>query len=443
MRRPRPKLALVVPRTPLIPHRPALKRLWRSNERFRTSSFFFPLPNLGLLTLAAVAGDEFEISYHDENVAPLPSGERFDLVALTAMTCQAPRAYELARRFRAAGAHTVLGGIHPTVLAAEAATHADTVVAGEGEISWPRFLGDYLAGRPRALYRADGFCDLARQPVPRYDLIPAGAYRAVPLQVGRGCSLGCEFCSVGAVHGTRYRHKTLEQVRAEVAAIRAGSRAPRPRVFFTDDNLHLHRPFLGELLESVAPLKINWMAQMDAAAAKDPALLKLMADSGCTQLLVGFESLNPDNLALIQERGPKRTLSGEYGEIVRTIQSHGIRVLGMFIVGLDEDRPEVFRQLRDFIVGTRMHDAQITIQTPLPGTALRRRLEAAGRLRDGGDWSRYTFFDVLYEPQHLTRAQILRGQTRIYREIHAPEAVAARQRHWLDLVRERAAGRPQ
>jgi radical SAM superfamily enzyme YgiQ (UPF0313 family) len=440
VRRSRPRLALVVPRTPVIARRPALRRLWRENERFRTSSFFFPLPNLGLLTLAALTGEEFEISYFDENVAALPRAQRFDLVALTAMTCQAPRAYRLARRFRATGAHTVLGGIHPTVLPEEAAAHADTVITGEGEASWPQFLRDFLAGRPRRRYRADGFCDLSSQPVPRYDLIPPGSYRAVPLQVGRGCSLGCEFCSVGAVHGTRYRHKTLEQVRAEIAAIRAISNVSRPRIFFTDDNLHLHRAFLRELLETVAPLKINWMAQMDAAAAKDPALLRLMADSGCTQLLVGFESLNPDNLALIQERGPKRTLFAQYGELVRTIQSHGIRVLGMFIVGLDEDRPEVFRQLRDFILETRMHDAQVTIQTPLPGTALRSRLERAGRLLDDGDWSRYNFFDVLFHPRHLTRAQILRGQSRIYREIHAPEAVAARQRYWLELFRSRAAG---
>jgi radical SAM superfamily enzyme YgiQ (UPF0313 family) len=441
--RSRPKLALVVPRTDLIGRRPALRRLWESNERFRNSSFFFPLPNLGLLTLAALAGEEFEISYLDENVAPLPFREHFDVVALTSMTCQAPRAYRLARRYRAAGAHTVLGGIHPTVLPGEAGENADTVVAGEGESTWPRFLRDFLAGRPQSLYRADRLCDLALQPVPRYDLVPGGAYRAIPLQAGRGCSLGCEFCSVGAVHGTRYRHKTLEQVREEIAAIRAISRAPRPRVFFTDDNLHLHRPFLGELLEAVAPLRINWMAQMDAAAAKDPELLELMARSGCTQLLVGFESLNPANIAQIQQRGPKRTLCGEYGEIVRSIQSRGIRVLGMFIVGLDDDRPGVFGQLREFVLETKMHDAQITIQTPLPGTALRRRLERAGRLRDTGDWSRYSFFDVLYAPVHLTRGQILRGQTSLYREIHAPEAVAARQRHWLEHFRERAAGRPR
>lgn len=440
MKRSRPKLALVVPRTNLIARRPALRRLWKENERFRTSSFFFPLPNLGLLTLAALTGEEFEISYHDENVAPLPEGKRFDIVALTSMTCQAPRAYQLAQRFHRAGAHTVLGGIHPTVLPEEAGAYADTVITGEGEPSWPRFLRDFLAGRPRQRYQAEGFCDLSRQPVPRYDLIPPGAYRAVPLQVGRGCSLGCEFCSVGAVHGTRHRHKTLEQVRAEIAAVRAGSRVARPRIFFTDDNLHLHRPFLGEVLEAVAPLKVNWMAQMDAAAAKDPALLGLMADSGCTQLLVGFESLNPANLALIQQRGPKRTLFAEYGELVRTIQSHGIRVLGMFIVGLDEDRPEVFRQLRDFILETRMHDAQITIQTPLPGTALRSRLERAGRLPGDGDWSRYNFFDVLFRPLHLTRGQILRGQSRLYREIHSPAAVAARRRYWLDHFRSRAAG---
>lgn len=442
MRRDRPRVAFVVPRTPRFGSR-ALRRLWAAEPRLRSSSFFMALPNLALLTLAALANDDCEASYFDENVAPLPGGRSFDVAAITAMTCQAPRAYRLADRLRARRTHVVLGGIHPTTMTQEALGHAETVVAGEGERTWPRFLADFAGGRPGREYRAQdlGWCDLRESPIPRYDLAPPGAYLAWPVQVGRGCSLGCEFCSVGAVHGVRHRHKPVAQVVEEIRAVRCAAGEGRPRVFFTDDNLHLHRGLLERLCTAVAPLKINWMAQMDIAVARHPELLRAMAASGCTQLLVGFESLDPKALARIQPRGPKPALVGEYAALARRIQEHGIRVLGMFIVGLDEDRPSVFAGLREFILGTHLHDVQVTIQTPLPGTALRERLAAEGRLLAGEDWSRHTFFDVAYQPRHLTARQLLGGQSRLYREFHGPEAAARRRGFWLDLARQRVEAR--
>lgn len=439
MRRDRPRVAFVVPSAPRIGAHPALRRLWAAEERFRSSSFFLPLPNLALLTLAALAGEECEPAYVDENLAPLPRGRRFDVAAITAMTCQAPRAYRLAARLRKRGTHVVLGGIHPTVMTGEALAQADTVVAGEGERSWKRCLADIAAGRARRQYRASdaGLCDLRESPIPRYDLAPPGAYLAWPVQVGRGCSLGCEFCSVGAVHGVRHRHKPVEQVVEEIRALRSAAGKGRPRVFFTDDNLHLHRGLLERLCSAVAPLKINWMAQMDIGVARHPDLLRAMAASGCTQLLVGFESLDAQALARIQPRGPKPSLVGEYAALARRIQEHGIRVLGMFIVGLDEDRPAVFRGLREFVLGTHLHDLQVTIQTPLPGTALRERLAAEGRLLAGEDWSRYTFFSVAFRPRHLTARQLVSGQIRLYRAFHSPEAAARRRGFWLELARRR------
>jgi radical SAM superfamily enzyme YgiQ (UPF0313 family) len=443
MKRDRPRVAFVVPRSPRIGAQPALRRLWATEERFRTSSFFLPLPNLALLTLAALANEECEPTYLDENLAPLPRGRRFDVAAVTAMTCQAPRAYRLAARLQSRGSHVVLGGIHPTVMTQEALGHAQTVVAGEGERSWKAFLADFAAGRPGREYRAAdaGWCDLRESPIPRYDLAPPGAYLAWPVQVGRGCSLGCEFCSVGVVHGVRHRHKPVEQVVEEIRAVRSAAGEGRPRIFFTDDNLCLHRGLLEQLCSAVAPLKVNWMAQMDIGVARHPELLRAMAASGCTQLLVGFESLNPRALERIQPRGPKPTLVGEYAALARRIQQHGIRVLGMFIVGLDEDRPAVFRGLREFILGTHLHDVQVTIQTPLPGTALRERLAAEGRLLAGDDWSQYAFFNVAFRPRHLTARQLIRGQSRLYREFHSPEAAARRRGFWLDLARQRVAAR--
>jgi len=402
------------------------------------------MPNLALLTLAGLVDDNFTVEYHDENIETVRLDPSWDIVAITAMTCQSPRAYALAERCRRQGIYVVLGGMHPTVCPDEAGLYADTVITGEAEELWPTFLRDYLAGRPQKLYQAsvDSPFNLTKGPVPRYDLVQADKYRAMPVQIGRGCPMGCEFCSVEVVHGRRYRHKSIEQVVAAVECIKKNWPTRKPRIFFTDDNLHLYREATSKLLKELIPLKINWMAQMDISVGRDPELLSLMAESGCSQLLVGFESLNRQNLDSIQPRGVKPKLLDEYGALIKQIQSHRIRVLGMFIIGLDHDRQDVFTTLRDFIMDNRLHDAQITIQTPLPGTRLYARLKAEDRLSEPLDWGKCNFFHVLFKPAQHSAQQLMRNQTWLYQQIHSDQAVAQRRRYWLDFFRNRFAAGP-
>lgn len=435
----RPGIALLVPKTNRIAKRPALTNLWRESSRFRESSFFFPLPNLALLTLAGLVDDTFELKYQDENIEKIDLGDNCQIAAITSMTCQANRAYRLAEICRKKGMHVVLGGMHPTVMPEEAMKHADTVISGEAEELWPAFLQDFKSGRPQKLYEASSKSpyDLQQAPLPRYDLVRPQDYRAMPVQVGRGCPLGCEFCSVEVVHGRRYRHKLAEQVVDEIKFIKKLWPTRRPRIFFTDDNLHLHPEVTSHLLEKLIPLKINWMAQMDISVGRDQELLALMAKSGCTQLLIGFESLNRANLDSIQPNGVKPKHLAEYGALIRNIQSFGIRVLGMFIIGLDQDRQDVFQQLRDFIFENNLHDAQITIQTPLPGTRLYSRMRKEGRLLEPIDWQKCNFFHVNYRPLRHTPRQLVRGQTWLYQQIHCAEALARRQKYWLDHFRNR------
>jgi radical SAM superfamily enzyme YgiQ (UPF0313 family) len=395
------------------------------------------LPNLALLTLAGLVDDTFDLEYHDENVNKIELGDNCQIAAITSMTCQANRAYRLAAIYRKKGIHVVLGGMHPTVLPDEAMQHADTVIAGEAEELWPTFLNDYRAGRPKKLYRSSTQSpyNLEKAPVPRYDLIRPQDYRAMPVQVGRGCPLGCEFCSVEVVHGRRYRHKCVEQVLTDINEIKRVWPTRRPRIFFTDDNLHLHREITSQLLEELIPLKINWMAQMDISVGLDQELLALMAKSGCSQLLIGFESLDRANLESIQPQGVKPKHLTEYGKLINKIQSFGIRVLGMFIIGLDQDRQDVFQQLRDFIFVNNLHDAQITIQTPLPGTRLYSRMQKEGRLLEPDNWQRCNFFYVNFHPLRHTARQLVRGQSWLYQQIHCAEANDRRQKYWLDHFR--------
>ena len=122
----------------------------------------FQLPPYPLLLVAGATPEEWEVELADEHTGPIRATGDFDLVGITVMTRQAPRAYELASHYRERGSKVVLGGIHPTVLPEEAQEHADSVVVGEAEPVWPRLLADLEPGRLAPLYRA---------PLPEGDLL--------------------------------------------------------------------------------------------------------------------------------------------------------------------------------------------------------------------------------------------------------------------------------
>jgi radical SAM superfamily enzyme YgiQ (UPF0313 family) len=301
--------------------------------------------------------------------------------------------------------------MHPTVRTREALRHGDTVITGEGEVPWLDFLRDYHRGSPGRLYRSvpQKRCNLRSAGEPRYELARRLPYRSMPVQIGRGCGLQCEFCSAEAVHGRRYRHKTAAQVRGEINRIRELWGARMPEVFFTDDNLLLHRRVMQGVLKAVEDLEIRWTAQMDASVGRRSDLLRLMRRSGCRRLLVSFDRPLPPG-------GTDRLK--HWGDLVQGIQEAGIEVLGMFILGADEDRGDLFRGIGDFVGEHGLRDAQFSIQTPLPGSNLYRRLQRQKRLADPLRWEEFDFFHLLFQPRHMTGRQLLRGQTALYRQLY-------------------------
>jgi radical SAM superfamily enzyme YgiQ (UPF0313 family) len=414
------RVALVVPRRPSFRGRPALARLRRESRRFRSSPLNATLPNLALLSLAGHTPDTIEVRYFDENAGDRPTDWKCDVAAITALTCQSPRAYALAGTFRRKGVHVVLGGAHATALPREAAKHADTVINGEAERLWERFLEDIFHGRPARTYtRSAGKSDhRSRAALPRYDLLAPGRWPLVPLQVGRGCPLGCEFCSVATLYGKTYRHKEVDQVTEEVALIRRHWRGRPLRIFFADDNLHFRGPFMESLLEAVALLGVEWIAMADLKVGLSPRLVRRMAEAGCRRLLVGLEGIDWEASGNRRGKKPGGRSPEECAKLIGEIRSSGIAVSGMFMVGRDDDPPGVFGKMRDFIASTGLDDVQVAIQTPLPGTRLYERLSRQGRILSPRDWSKYDFFNAVYRPKGISRTQLLRGQTEILRRVY-------------------------
>ena len=277
-------------------------------------------PPLSLPTIAALTPPEVEVKIIDENIEDINFDEKVDLVGIGAMTLYIPRAYQIADEFRRRGVMVVLGGIHATMLPAEAIEHADSVVLGEAEYVWKRLVADFKNRALQRFYKSDESPDLADSPAPRIDLLKNEKYSMNQLQITRGCPFDCEFCSVKVFSGKNFRHKRIEQVIQEIAALPkemviniCGSELKLPKpIFFTDDNLIGNKNYAKELFKALTPLKLSgWTSQASINLAKDKELLHLMKEAGCRYILIGLESVAEESLI---EMGKKANRLDEYHE---------------------------------------------------------------------------------------------------------------------------------
>ena len=380
------------------------------------------LPSLGLLTLAGMTPPEHQCEYIEiediRKLAALPDG--FDLVCISSFSAQMAEGYELADRYQALGVPVVLGGLHVTALPGEAAQHCSAVVVGEGESVWPDVLRDAGKGRLQREYRATGPFDQTRAPMPAFHLLDFGKYNRLTVQASRGCPFHCEFCASSILLTSRYKQKPIERVLAEIDRIR--ELWHHPFLEFADDNAFVDKRYWKELLSRLAGRHIHWFAETDLSMHEDDELLTRLRDAGCAEVLIGLESPIERGLAGLELKGDwKRKRWPEYKDAVRRIQSHGIRVNGCFVLGLDEHTPEIFDRVLEFAVETELFDVQITVLTPFPGTPLYDRLEREGRLLHDGAWERCTLFDINYRPKGMTVEELREGFHRLAVRLYSDE----------------------
>ncbi len=362
----------------------------------------FKFPSLSLAALAAATPPEWETALCDENIEPLDFAADIDLVAITAMTPQAPRAYEIATAFRAAGKSVVMGGFHASNLPDEALSYADSVVIGEGDLVWPELLDDFRQGRLKASYRSSHLLDMAAIPTARREIFRSKRYLLKnTLQTTRGCPFDCEFCSVTAFYGRKYRERPVAQVLAELEELRKGNSF----AFFVDDNLVADRSYALALFRGMAGMGLKWLSHAPIDFAADPELLKAAGDSGCVGMFVGFESLNQETLAAV---GKVTNRAHLYLDYARAFRDNGIGILGSFVLGLDGDTPETFPRLLRFCEEARLEAAIFPLLTPYPGTRVRRRLEAEGRITSNA-WQDYDMEHVTFIPRGMTAAELQEG----------------------------------
>jgi radical SAM superfamily enzyme YgiQ (UPF0313 family) len=366
------------------------------------------MPSLGLLTLAAVTPERFDVAYLEAPSYEPSLLPDFDVVAISSFTAKADVMYRIADHYRARGTTVVLGGLHCTLVPAEASAHADAVVVGEGERLWPRVLEDWERGALRPVYRNAGFrdVDLAHAPAPRYDLLEPDRYNRMPVQTARGCPLDCEFCAASKIFGG-YKLKPVANVVRDIRGIK--KQWPQPFIELADDNTFVHKRHSRELVRAIAAEEVGWFTETDVSVADDPELLDLLAESGCRQLLIGFESPNAASLDGIEARNWKAERHDGYRRAIDAIQGRGVSVNGCFVVGLDNDTPAIFEEIERFVKSSSLMEVQVTVLTPFPGTALFARLRREGRLLRDRYWERCTLFDVNYVPKRMSVEELEAG----------------------------------
>ena len=365
-------------------------------------------------------GDRFR------GVERLDLEDRPDLVVIQVYITSARRAYAIADHYRRRGAHVALGGLHVTSLPDEAQRHADTIFIGPGEDTWPAFLEDFRLGRPAAVYRSQTRT-LAGLPPIRRDLIKRHRY-LVPnsIVVSRGCPHVCDFCYKEAFFqgGRSFYTQTVDAALAEI------DRLPGRHLYFLDDHLLGDPRFATALFDGMRGMGRLWQAAGTVNAVLAPKLLERAVEAGLRSLFVGFETLNPENLA---EQRKYQNLRRDYGAAIRRLHDLGVMINGSFVFGMDGDDESVFARTVEWAIEHGVETATFHILTPYPGTALYQRMAAQGRLTTD-DWDRYDTRQAVFTPKHLTAERLEHGYRWAYREFYKWRSIAQGARAHGDVV---------
>lgn len=381
------------------------------------------LPGLTLLSLASVTPDDVELKLVNEPIHELPLDRHWDLVGLTGMGSGLKRAWQVADLFRARGSKVVIGGVAATLAPREwSAAHADSLVLGEAEVSWPRVISDFLAGRLQSCYPMREWLDAAALPAPRYDLLSPGEkglWR--PVQATRGCPFPCEFCSIQSFFERGYRKRPIERILADVRSAKAtGSR----HITFIDDNIGVDWKFFAELMEALVPERIVWASQCTLHIADKPDMLALARRSGCRILSFGLESVNPASVNSV-----KKTFNepARFAQLIGRVREHGIAVSTEMIVGMEGDTEATFEHTYRFLMDNQVPLPRLYILTPVPGTPLYRQFEQQGRIfnRDVGVYNGGT---CVFHPTGMDAETLQAGYWKLYDSLYTCGAIARRMR---------------
>ena len=395
------------------------------------TSILFGYPIITLPHLAALTPKKYDVKLVNENYEDINFDEPVDLVGITSYTMTAPRVYEIADEFRRRGKKVVLGGYHPTALPHEAKQHADAVMLGEVELSWPAMLQDVEHGHLQPFYESNPEFDMALIPPIRRDLIRHNPLLGA-VQTSRGCPNQCEFCAIASFckHGVKQR--PVKNVAEEIKQM------PNFAYIIHDPSLTVVPSYSRELFKELIHQKVKkkWVANGNANVLGkiDDEFLNLARKSGCVEWFIGFESVSQASL-----NGIKKTVNKveDFKRLIKRIHDHGMTVQGGIIFGFDEDTPDIFDTTLEKLYEWQIDALEVNILTPYPGTPLFDRLEREGRILTK-DWSLYNQVDVVFQPKQMTKEELFQGARKVAKEFYTIPNIVGRALKILAITKKAA-----
>jgi anaerobic magnesium-protoporphyrin IX monomethyl ester cyclase len=357
------------------------------------------LPLLGPIYLGTILkNDGHDVTVYNENIKDIDYSrlKDSDVLGISMITSTAPRGYEIAEKFRQLNprGRVIIGGSHATFLPEEASQYADHVVTGEGE----SVICDLVRDGGDKIINGSPVENLDDLPFPDFSIvdgvdISTKRMPITPVSTSRGCPFNCTFCSVTAMFGRKYRHRSTESVIEEI------SRIKHRRIFFYDDNFDANKARIRDLLEKMIENKITpkWIAQVRADVAKDEELVALMSRANCSQLCIGFESLNPEVLKKYNKKQNPEDISF----CINMLHKYGIKVHGMFI---SDGYTDIYHRLG-------IDSLQLCILVPILGSKLYTAVKSSGRFvtdRFPTDWKLFDGGHVVHWPDNLSPLEMQR-----------------------------------
>jgi len=369
-------------------------------------------PIITLPHLAAITPRKHSVKIVNENYEDIDFKQDVDLVGITCYTMTAPRVYEIADEFRKRGKTVILGGYHPTAMPEEAKQHADSIVMGMAEATWPKAIEDFENGKLKPIYERDHTFDLSKVPPLRRDLIRNNPFLGA-IQTTRGCTNRCEFCAISSFCGNVIKQRPVKDVVEEIKSM------PNKLFIFHDPHLTLHRKYAMELFKEIIRQKISkgWVANgtADILGTVNEEFLKLARKAGCVEWFVGFESVSQEALNNIKKTHNKVE---DFKKMIKRVHDYGMTIQGGIIFGFDEDKPDIFDTTLETISDWDLDVLEVNILTPYPGTPLFDRLDKEGRILTK-DWSRYNQVDVVFQPKNMTVEELYEGSRKVAKEFYS------------------------
>ncbi|KKQ56199.1 MAG: hypothetical protein US74_C0017G0007 [Parcubacteria group bacterium GW2011_GWA2_38_13] len=365
---------------------------------------------LAFAVLSGLMPKEWGKKFYDERIEAINFKENCDLVAISVETYNAKRAYEVSKIFRDAGRKVVLGGFHPTLCPDEAMLHADSIVVGEAEQVWNKLLSDFKNNTLQKIYKAEDRFNMEKIHTDRTIFHGKKYYPISLVESGRGCCFNCDFCSIYSFYKGKYIRRPIEETISEI------KNQPNKFIMFTDDNICADINSSKKLFTALIPLKIKWAAQSSINIHQDEELLWLIKKSGCLGLLIGFESLDNNNLSLM-----KKNLRIDYDNAIETFYKFGIRIYGSFVIGYDFDNKDSIHKMINYAMKKKFFIANFYQLTPFPGTQIYERLKNEGRLLYDKWWldKDYAYGKIVYKPKLMNPKELALACWRARKEFYS------------------------